>query len=244
MESGSWEPNTLKVLDDHLSEDSIFVDIGVWIGPTTLYAASLGAKCYGFEPDDVAFSKVSENVKLNDFKYNPTIANKAVTSDGTNITLYSRWEYGDSGSSLLKRIKSKNAQSIKSSIPFDSIFEFIQEESVALLKMDIEGGEFFILPQNVDFIKKHNPTILLSLHFNNLIEFLEGEKTRLERFLNNILDPQRRKTKEKAKDIFKQTLLVFKDYDNIILDGNEETTLKDVLRKDFETIDSILFKFK
>lgn len=34
--AGGWEPETFAVLDQHLSPDRDYVDIGAWIGPTVL----------------------------------------------------------------------------------------------------------------------------------------------------------------------------------------------------------------
>src|SRR5262245_63720917 len=39
--SGDWEPDSFGILDHFLSGESTFVDIGAWIGPLTLYGASI-----------------------------------------------------------------------------------------------------------------------------------------------------------------------------------------------------------
>ena len=41
----------------------IFIDIGAWIGPYTLIAASMGMKVYAFEPDKVAFQELKKGRK-------------------------------------------------------------------------------------------------------------------------------------------------------------------------------------
>ena len=51
----NWEKHDLNFVTEKGEEDKIFIDIGAWIGPYTLIAASMGMKVYAFEPDKIAF---------------------------------------------------------------------------------------------------------------------------------------------------------------------------------------------
>jgi hypothetical protein len=65
VDSGRWEPDTYALFDDLITPDSLFLDIGAWIGSTALYAAQKSAKAIAFEPDPIAFSSLSANALLN-----------------------------------------------------------------------------------------------------------------------------------------------------------------------------------
>ena len=44
VEAGTWEPGTLAALAPHLGPETTFLDLGAWVGPLTLLAASRGAR--------------------------------------------------------------------------------------------------------------------------------------------------------------------------------------------------------
>ena len=71
----NWEQDDLNFVTEKGEQDKIFIDIGAWIGPYTLIAASMGMKVYAFEPDKVAFQELKKNIELNRFKYKPQIFN-------------------------------------------------------------------------------------------------------------------------------------------------------------------------
>ena len=39
--AGDWEPDSFRVLDRMLFPGCTYVDVGAWIGPLTLYAATI-----------------------------------------------------------------------------------------------------------------------------------------------------------------------------------------------------------
>ncbi len=173
-EENLWETNTFLILDKVLKPSHNVVDIGAWIGPISLYVGSKVNKCYSFEPDPVAYNELKRNIS-----HNPQLAikidanNLAITSTGEPVKLYSRFAHGDSGSSLLKRVKSANAIVEAESV---SLPEFLEKKGVSkidFIKMDIEGGEFFLIPHLVGYLNTNHPTLLVSFHFEALCEFVE-----------------------------------------------------------------------
>ncbi len=51
LTSGAWEPRTFETLARLVTPDVTFVDIGAWIGVTTLYAAEAARRVVAVEPD-------------------------------------------------------------------------------------------------------------------------------------------------------------------------------------------------
>lgn len=194
FESNSWEPSTFSILDKILLPNYTMVDIGAWIGPITLYSSFKVKKCYSFEPDPVAFKELQINVSSNpELLSKIVIINKAITEDGGVTELFSRYALGDSGSSLLKRIKSRNNFIEISSFKFEDFLKEYNIEKIDFIKMDIEGGEFKVLPQMINYLKKESPTLLISIHFNALCEFFELKYLRLGllRRIYRFIDPNK-----------------------------------------------------
>lgn len=65
VDSGQWESSTLNVITKNLKKGDVYIDIGAWIGPTVLAAASTGCTVHAYEPDPVAFAELSANVAAN-----------------------------------------------------------------------------------------------------------------------------------------------------------------------------------
>ncbi|MEX1131731.1 MAG: FkbM family methyltransferase [Flavobacteriales bacterium] len=175
MGNGTWEPETLQFLDRTITPDSVFIDIGAWIGPTSLFAASKGAKCHSFEPDPVAFAKFKNNIATNGSEITQRITanNVAVTSHGETVQLFTRFEFGDSGSSLLDRLKAEGSSVSVGSI---KLMDYIRQNGLTridLVKMDIEGGEFQLLPELRQVLTQYKPVLFLALHPHYLVESKE-----------------------------------------------------------------------
>lgn len=172
--NGNWEPETFKALSKFLTPESIYLDIGAWIGPTVLYAASKCKEVICFEPDRVAYQMLLRNIHLNKLE-NVTAYNIAL-SDKSSIQKMSSFggKIGDSQSSLLPNQNSSTS--------FDALvldWKFIEEifnfNKIDFVKIDIEGGEFSLVPRLKIFFKKHQPIVWLSIHAS----FIEKSK-RLE----------------------------------------------------------------
>lgn len=165
VENGDWEPLTFRVFDRFLDAGHSCLDIGAWIGPTCLYAAHLARHCYALEPDPVAFAGLRENLSLNpDLAGRVTLFQQclAPTCGAVRIGNRSSTAGGDSMSSLLFAASEVGweAQGV-------SLESFLTQNSIrdcSFIKMDIEGGEFEVLPAIADYLARHRPTIYLSLH--------------------------------------------------------------------------------
>ena len=243
FQNNRWESETFAVLDSILRPDDVMLDIGAWIGPISLYAGQKVKACYSFEPDPVAFKEFTTNLALN-----PNLStkifpiNKAITTDGQPVKLYSKWSHGDSGSSLLRRVKSKNAFVEVQSTTFQQLLLTEKPEKIDFIKMDIEGGEFIILPTLMPFITTSKPTLLLSFHFAALIENYElkyfpyGLLRRIYRFI----DPSKNWIKGKANAFIHQ-LLQSMDFYNVYNEHRQLIDREKFHQLNFEDIDMLLF---
>ncbi|WP_299982531.1 FkbM family methyltransferase [uncultured Ruegeria sp.] len=161
VSEGKWEPDTFALLDKYLTPDSDYLDIGAWIGPTVLYGASKARHVWCFEPDPTAFRHLAWNLDLNEI--NNVSAFGVALSDQFGVARMAsvRGEPGDSTSSLLHD-GAHGSDAL--TIAWDQ-FEAVNDLSrVSLVKMDIEGAEFFVLPTLLQWLKKQRPALYLSLH--------------------------------------------------------------------------------
>lgn len=162
VSSGTWEPWTLQTLQAHLNPDSVYCDIGAWIGPTVLYAARKCKRVFSFEPDPMAFRELSHNLALNRIA-NVQAFNLALTDRDGLMTMGSpNSKLGDSTTSSLHASADNRFQVL--GLTWNTWMSLVRPEKPDMLKIDIEGGEFSLLPAMTDFLASTRPVLHLSTH--------------------------------------------------------------------------------
>jgi FkbM family methyltransferase len=162
---GQWEPGTFDILRRFLNPEAVYVDVGAWIGPTVLAAARLCRHVYCFEPDPQAYERLLMNLRLNRIR-NVTPQHMAIYTHEGFISLGHPDGLDRSVSSILDggcdgavRAACTTLQAAAARWQFDR---------VDLLKMDVEGAEFDVLPASGEFLDRFKPNIFLSLHAGRL----------------------------------------------------------------------------
>lgn len=160
--AGAWEAETFAVLDRHLDKDHDYLDIGAWIGPTVLYGARKARHVWCFEPDPEAFRALAWNIDLNGLENVSAFA--AALSQGVGIARMAgmRGEKGDSTTSLLN--PDGPAGSDVLTLDFGQFEKAVDLSAVSLVKMDVEGAEFDLMPTLVPWLAKRRPALFLSTH--------------------------------------------------------------------------------
>jgi FkbM family methyltransferase len=184
LNSGEWEQETFEIIDYFVSDNSKTLDIGCWAGPISLYMAAKGAQVYSIDPDPIAYEIFIENLKLNpslNVQIHPF--NLAITSKNQYVNLYARKVYGYSSSSILKRSRDTVGNICVKGICFDEFIRLANLKRIDFIKMDIEGGEFEVLPDIIPAMEKLGlPTIYISFHYSQLNEYIYQKKIRLKYF--------------------------------------------------------------
>ena len=166
----NWEQNDLDFVSQIAEENKIFIDIGAWIGPYTLIAASMGMKVYAFEPDKVAFQELKKNIKLNNFKHNPEIFNFGLSKTDTKAYLYSNTnDFGKSESGLINYKNQKNTKQTEIELKnflqeIYKIKNYNSNDRIKVIKIDIEGGEFLFEKDIYDLVKLEKIYCIFSYH--------------------------------------------------------------------------------
>jgi len=160
---GEWEPGTLELIEQRLDADMIVCDVGAWIGPTAILAARNCRHVYCFEPDVIAYAELLTNLRLNRIT-NATPFNIALSAaDGLRHLASFGGMRGDSRTSLLAAPDATS--SVRAlSLSWSRWLELVRPPRVGFLKIDIEGGEFELLPSMAAYLAECRPRLLLSTH--------------------------------------------------------------------------------
>lgn len=160
---GLWEPHTYRILSRFLNSKTLYLDIGSWIGPTVIYAAKKSGQVVCFEPDIIAYRYLIWNIELNELHnvkpYNIALADRnaimRMASLGSSL--------GDSMTSLLNADQKKGAIDVLA-LTWDKWLNISETKRVDFIKIDIEGGEFALLPTMKDYLLEYRPIVYLSTH--------------------------------------------------------------------------------
>lgn len=196
VQADSWEPHTYQTFKRFLDKDHSYVDIGAWIGPTVMYGCQLAKHCYAVEPDPVALKLLKKHLAINSFT-NVTLFEGAIAEKDGEVQLgcmnsNHQFQLGESMTSTLF-----NYGSFMS--PCLTLEEFFQRHNITdcnFIKMDIEGGEFFVLPQAWPFLEQQKIPLYLAIHGQFMSELQRNvvadilQKYRLELTDGPLLDPE------------------------------------------------------
>lgn len=119
------------------NQNPIILDCGANIGLSAIYFKKIfpGAKIYCYEPDELVFECLSQNIKSFGFD-DVELIKKAVWIDNNGVNFFSE---GADGSSIFSDKAIKKVESIK----FREVLKSFN--NVDFLKMDIEGAEVEVI---------------------------------------------------------------------------------------------------
>lgn len=160
---GLWEPETYEILDRHLGPESVYCDVGNWIGQTVIFAARKCRAVYCFEPDRFVYKDLLLNLQLNGLE-NVFPLNLALTDSDRVIEMGSfAAGFGLGETSVLDTAPRGNGMRALG-ISWATWMRLVRPPRIDFLKIDIEGGEFPLLPTLAPYLAEHRPLLHLSLH--------------------------------------------------------------------------------
>lgn len=162
-----------RFLDAVLPGCDRMIDCGAYMGFTTLYAASHGVDVTAFEPSRTNFQFLSMNVEMN-----PDLADRiGMYSYGIGIrdervTLYAQ-HFADREASVFPLVERDRVMTgmPEAVVEMRGAADVLQRMGVnrrTLLNIDIEGGEYTVLPAIADLLADRKPWLLVSFHPFNL----------------------------------------------------------------------------
>jgi hypothetical protein len=169
----NWKVDTFKILDKYLSKDKIFIDIGGWIGTSTLYGSRKSKHVYSIEADNKSFNDLKINLEKN-CTNNFTLINKAFYNVdnieikfGKNKFLYGS-KMNDSTSHIYRENDTSDEFYLIQTITLESLIKSYQIDysEIGLIKVDIEGGEEYILEDLFNIHNKYNIPLYIRFHYS------------------------------------------------------------------------------
>ena len=159
-----WEGGTLDILDRNLSAESVLWDIGAHIGQVALYASRKCRRVVCFEPDAATLPYLHWNVSRN--RADNVVVVGAAMAAGTDFRrMGGFWADGDLGGLAHSLHPSPTVKStLTPCLGREAWGEWLRAEPPDFVKMNIEGGEYEVLPVMADWLEAKRPRLLLSLH--------------------------------------------------------------------------------
>jgi FkbM family methyltransferase len=156
---GTYESYCTKVISKFVKPESVCLDVGANIGWYTTLFQSLGAEVHSFEPAPNAYSRLKQNVKLNDNSQSVHL-NRFGLGDAPSVSDLHLPANEPEGHATLANIPSST------SIPIEirTLDSYLIEKNidhVDVVKVDIEGGELAFLKGASRLFKQDVPPVML-----------------------------------------------------------------------------------
>lgn len=164
LKQGNWEEFTFEIFEKCSDPKKIALDIGAWIGATSIWLSKNFSEVYSFEPDPVAFESLRKNLSLN--KCNNVLPiDKALYHSKTKLGfgLNPEFEHEGLGASTSQIKESEFGMSVETTT-FLELSKLIPFDQVGFVKVDIEGAEEFIIEDLFKFASIHKWDILMEIH--------------------------------------------------------------------------------
>lgn len=160
FETGTYEKGTIQLLNDLLKPGSTFLDIGANIGLLSAIASKrVGAngKVIAVEANPKTVEILRHNLALNHCE-NVEIYPLALGSENGTATLYENWDVNRGGASLLSQGDDTGIE-----VPVRRLDELLTDETVDVLKIDVEGFELEVLKGGLELLKTQQPVLIIEV---------------------------------------------------------------------------------
>ncbi len=162
MTSGEWESSTFDVFDRYITKGTIALDIGAWIGATTLYMSTQANRVIALEPDPAAYRELETNIALNEFAFNVETHPVCISKSCGTLRLNVATIPGDSMSSVVGQ-SCGQGWDVKA-VSLQQLLEPLPAEAPLFLKVDIEGFEYIVIESLLLALKGRSFVMFLSTH--------------------------------------------------------------------------------
>ncbi|MCJ7856664.1 FkbM family methyltransferase [Lachnospiraceae bacterium NSJ-143] len=208
---GHFEYGTETLFESIVEEGMSVLDIGANLGMFTLRALRKGAVVYAYEPTPSIFKILEQNIKNNGFNSKVALFNNAVFNEEKTIEFSITEGTCGQSNNLFSKEGTLGSVMVKT-VVIDEHLKHV--EKIDIIKMDIEGSEYFALKGMRKTIEK-NPQIKI------IMEFAPGHLKRADVKPIDLID------------LIEEYGLEFKEI------SENDGTLKDISRSELEKAFSI-----
>jgi FkbM family methyltransferase len=150
-----WERHVIQVLEKHVREGDVALDVGAYIGTHTLVLSRLvgpRGRVLAFEPQYKAYQELLVNLDLNDVR-NVRAEMVALGSTNQRVTMNAARDDNEGGTAIGAGGNRVEIRSLDS----------YRLDKVSLIKIDVEGFEREVLEGARQTILRHQPVIVLEI---------------------------------------------------------------------------------
>jgi FkbM family methyltransferase len=180
-----WAP--LYLLQNEIKKGMVVYDIGANIGEVSLFCANLGAKVYSFEPMRDTFETLNQNISINKFESKITPYSVALSDKNGEADLFASNDVDELGS-FEDGFHTLYARDERSVLLYKTKIETMDDKLQEMtppdfIKVDVEGGELFVLKGAAKTLEKYHPKIMMEYadgnckaagyDRNDLVDFLK-----------------------------------------------------------------------
>jgi FkbM family methyltransferase len=189
LQTGAWEPNSFRIVAEHLGPGATFVDVGAHIGYYSLKAAPLvgpGGRVLAIEPNPETVRLLEGNVRASGATA-VSIQPVACSDAEATLELFVAPDV-NTGETSLSRVNAGQVAAVRKSYqvrarPLDAIVRESGAGRVDAIKIDVEGAEFLVLKGAAETLDRYHPAILVELIDHQLKE-MGSSTAEVTAFLN------------------------------------------------------------
>jgi FkbM family methyltransferase len=159
------EPYEYRWFEKIVKENSIFVDVGAFLGGYTIRAAKKGAKVIAFEASKSNYLILEKNIMINNLRDKVTIFNLAIGSTKEKKPLFCDNLFYATFS-LMPGLKIVEEVDV---LPLDEVIMNTSEKKITLLKIDVEGVEVDVL-KGASQTLKYTKYVMIEVNKRNMKE--------------------------------------------------------------------------
>jgi len=168
---GNHEPECTRIFREMLPKGARVVDIGANIGYYALIEAQVAQKVYAIEPEPQNLELLRESIKLNSCGSRIEIHELAISN-----TIGKTWLHiSDYPNEHRLRTSSDVQQARDIEVGSTTLDEFVRDKEFDVIRMDLEGGEWFVIKGMTKILSENKPLLLFIEIHPTLIKDYGGD---------------------------------------------------------------------
>lgn len=186
----NWENETFETFDKVKDSQTVAVDLGAWIGTTSIWLSKNFYHVIAVEPDIISLKCLRANLAASECS-NVSLCDQPVSDKNQVVIFGPRGNLLNESISSIKNDKTNQKDYATNSIIFKDLIDQyfysndkLKDRKISFIKCDIEGGEEKILEDILQFAYDNHCSVYMSFHvswwqsrdikdFNDLFNFFE-----------------------------------------------------------------------
>jgi FkbM family methyltransferase len=168
---GAFKPDLQQFMEANLEQGSVFYDVGANVGFFSLLAARLAGpegRVISFEPIDENVSKLSENVRRNQFGNVRIFPIALGAGNGERTFQLSESPTWGKFKGVAQEVPNKYVRDISVRVRrLDSLVSVERLPPPDFIKIDVEGAELEVIDGARETLLRHSPILMIELHGTN-----------------------------------------------------------------------------